>query len=171
MPWFNLCREAGGLVGSGSSRILPELLSWQLVGQRKSLVLLSASRAGGGRELTWAGPHWENTGIGRFGAASRVLPMLPWFPSGSKTAQVQPCPLSSARAAQHPSLFYHTMSVWGPQKRAGGWMFLGWMFLGWLFFPSECFCYLAVPCETSHAAPTAAELLFFTTSPSPGDGR
>lgn len=151
MPWFNLWEEQSP-GGSGSRRAPPELLYWELVGQRKTL---SASRRRERANLGWPLLREERD----------------WQVWDKQQLQTAPCSLLGGKVLRpsltpHPSSFYHTMSVWGPQKRTGGWVFLGWIFL---FFSGECFCYLPVPCETSHTAPTAAELLFFTASPSPGD--
>lgn len=168
MPWFNLCREAGPWGAGGL---------WEQKGPTRAAVLGACgagelprapvtSSAGGVKALTWAGPHWERSGIGRPGATSRVLQTLPSLPSRSKTAQVQPSPPLLSQSSPTPlTILPHDVRVRPSEKNRRVDVFRV------VFFFRECFCSLPVPCETSHAAPTAAELLFFSTSPSPGDVR
>lgn len=141
----------------------PELLCWELWGRGKP-TCCSHTQGWRSDELTWAGSCWERSGIGRFGAPAECSTHCPCSLLGVKLLSSSlPLPFS-ARAAPHPSSFYHTMSVWGPQERRVDVSKV-------VSFSRECFCYLPAPCETSHAAPTAAELLCFPASPSPGDGR
>lgn len=129
-------------------------------GAWKTHILLWASRAGGEKGLTWAGPYWERSGIGRFEASSKVLQIVPLFPSRSKTAQVQPSPPLLCQSSLHhlTTRCQWKVSVSVSEKNRRVDVFR----VGCFIFSRECFCYLPVPCETSHAAPTAAELLFFT---------
>lgn len=90
-----------------------------------------------------------------------MLQTLPSLPSRGKTAQVQPSPPLLSQSSPTPlTILPHDVRVRPSEKNRRVDVFRV------VFFSRECFCYLPVPCETSHAAPTAAELLFFSTSPS-----
>lgn len=117
MPWFNLWEEQSP-GRSGSRRAPPELLYWELVGQRKTV---SASRRRERADLGWPLLREERD----------------WQVWDKQQLQTAPCSLLGGKVLRpsltpHPSSFYHTMSVWGPQKRTGGWVFLGWIFF--IFF-------------------------------------
>lgn len=153
MAWFNLSRGTGpwGLVGSGSRRTHRAAVLGAPGAEENPRVALSTQgwrreRAGLGWSLLGEEWGWQVWG------KQQSAPNSPLFPPRSKTAQVQPSP---------PLLCYSSpsVSVSVSEKNRRVDVFR----VGFFIFSRECFCYLPVPCEASHAAPTAAELLFFTS--------